>query len=345
MAGGQTGNQEFPAGASQAQYEITRDGITRSQYDNPDLKWETTSTINLGIDFSLYQSRISGSVEYFNKKTIDLLFNADAAMPGPSGARRWTNLNANVINKGFEVSLSGMIIKGDDVTFSLGGNISLLQNKLNDFSGVVETGLLHGQGISGTPSQRFVSGQPLNVYYMLVFQGLDASGMGIYSESKQYIHDPNPKTILGLVANGTYKNWDLLANFNGAFGHYIYNNTATSVLVVSNPSKGRNTSPLYTLPGESNDNALKASTRYLEKGDYLRLNSLTLGYTLKSSPLIFKSLRFTLTGQNLFVITKYTGFDPEVNVDENINGIPSRGIDYTSYPSARTYTFGISASF
>lgn len=342
---GKTGNQEFPAGASQAQYEITRDGITRSQYDNPDLKWETSTTLNLGIDFSLYNSRISGSVEYFNKKTIDLLFNADAAMPGPSGARRWTNLNANVINKGFEVSLNGVIVKAEELTFSLGGNISFLQNRLNDFSGVVETGMLHGQGISNTPSQRFVSGQPLNVYYMLEFKGLDASGMGVYSEQKEYIHDPNPKTILGLYANATYKNFDLLANFNGAFGQYIYNNTATSVLVVSNPSKGRNTSPLYTLPGESNDNALKASTRYLEKGDYFRFNNLTLGYTVKGSPLIFRSLRFTLTGQNLFVITKYTGFDPEVNVDKNINGVPSYGIDYTPYPSARTYTFGISASF
>lgn len=342
---GKTGNQEFPAGASQAQYEITRDGITRSQYDNPDLKWETSTTLNLGIDFSLYNSRITGSVEYFNKKTVDLIFNADAAMPGPSGARRWTNLDATVTNKGFEVGLNGMLVKTDDITFSIGGNVSFIQNKLNDFSGVVETGMLHGQGISATPSQRFVNGQPLNVYYMLEFKGLDAAGMGIYSDTKQYIHDPNPKTILGLVSSATYKNWDLLVNLNGAFGQYIYNNTATSVLVVSNPSKGRNTSPDYTLPGESADNALKASTRYLEKGDYLRLNNLTLGYTLKGSPLIFKSLRFTLTGQNLFVITKYTGFDPEVNIDKNINGVPSAGIDYTSYPSARTYTFGISASF
>jgi iron complex outermembrane receptor protein len=342
---GKTGNQEFPAGASQAQYQITRDGITRSQYDNPDLKWETSTTLNLGIDFSLYNSRISGSVEYFNKKTVDLLFNAEAAMPGPSGARRWTNLNANVTNKGFEIGLNGMLVKTDDITFSIGGNVSFLQNKLTNFSGVVETGILSGQGITGTPSQRFISGQPLNVYYMLIFNGLDASGVGTYSDTKQYIHDPNPKTILGIVSSASYKNFDLLINLNGAFGHYIYNNTATSVLVSSNPSKGRNTSPLYTLPNESNSNALKASTRYLEKGDYLRLNNLTLGYTLKGSPLIFKSLRFTLTGQNLFCITKFTGFDPEVNVDKNINGVPSYGIEYTPYPSARTYTFGISASF
>ena len=110
---GQTGNQEFPAGASQAQYEITRDGLTRSQYDNPDLKWETSTTINAGIDFALLENRLTGVIEYFNKNTVDLLFNAEAAMPGPSGARRWTNLNAGVTNKGVEIGLNGVIVKNE----------------------------------------------------------------------------------------------------------------------------------------------------------------------------------------------------------------------------------------
>jgi len=341
---GQTGNQEFPAGAAQAQYEITRDGLTRSQYDNPDLKWETSTTINAGIDFALLENRLTGVIEYFNKNTVDLIFPADAAMPGPSGARRWTNLDADVTNKGVEFGLNAVLIKRNDLTFSLGGNVSFMKNELKNFSGVVETGMLHGQGISNTPSQRFVSNQPLNVFYMLEFKGLDASGLGIYSESKKYLQDPNPKTILGLVFNLNYKNWDLLANLNGAYGQYVYNNTATSVLVVGNPSKGRNTSPTYTLPGENKDNALKASTRYLEKGDYLRLNNLSLSYSLKKAPLFFKAMRFSLTGQNLFVITNFTGFDPEVNVDKNINGVPSYGIEYTPYPSARTFTFGLSVS-
>ena len=157
--------------------------------------------------------------------------------------------------------------------------------------------------------------------------------------------DPNPKTILGISASLAYKSFDLIANLNGAYGQYVYNNTATSVLVVGNPGKGRNTSPDYTEPGESVDNALKASTRYLEKGDYLRLNNLTLGYTVKKAPWVFSSMRFTLTGQNLFVITDFTGFDPEVNIDKNIDGVPSYGIEYTPYPSARTFTFGLNVSF
>ncbi|MCK5134969.1 MAG: TonB-dependent receptor [Bacteroidales bacterium] len=342
---GKTGNQEFPPGSSQAQYEITRDGLTRSQYDNPDLKWETSTSLNIGIDFSLLDRRLSGTIEYFNKNTVDLLFNAQAALPGPSGARRWTNLDANVENKGVEIGLDVLIVDAGDLTFSLGGNVSFIQNILENFDGVVETGMLHGQGISDTPSQRFVSGQPLNVFYMLEFEGLDAAGLGIYSDAKQYLQDPNPKTILGINARLAYKGWDLIANLNGAYGQYVYNNTATSVLVVGNPSKGRNTSPDYTLEGEGVDNALKASTRYLEKGDYLRLNNLTLGYTVKKAPWVFSSMRFTLTGQNLFVITDFTGFDPEVNIDKNIDDVPSYGIEYTPYPSARTFTFGLNVSF
>jgi iron complex outermembrane receptor protein len=190
-----------------------------------------------------------------------------------------------------------------------------------------------------------VSGQPLNVFYTLDFQGLDDNGLAIYAADRVYAGDPNPKTILGLNATLTYKGFDLIANLNGAYGHYVYNNTGTSVLVASNPTKGRNTSPGYTLEGESVDNAITASTRYLEKGDYLRLHNVTLGYTVENPPLFFSSLRFTLTGQNLFVITNFTGFDPEVNVDKNIDGVPSYGIEYTPYPTARTFTLGLNVTF
>jgi TonB-linked SusC/RagA family outer membrane protein len=342
---GQTGNQEFPSGASQAQYSITRDGLTRSQFDNPDLKWETSTTFNVGLDFTLLNARLSGTVEYFNKQTKDLLFYAEAAYPSPSSGKVWTNLDADVVNSGVEVSLTGRIVETQDFSFDLSANISFLNNELKNFGRIVETGGLHGQGMTGVTSQRFVEGQPLNVFYLLVFEGLDSDGLGVYSDEKQYVGDPNPDQILGISANLRFRNWDLVANFNGAFGHQVYNNTATSVLVASNPSKGRNTSPLYTLEGESPDNALKGSTRYLEDGDFLRLNNLTLGYTFENAPLFFETLRLSLTGQNLFLITNYTGFDPEVNVNKAIDGVPSFGIDYVPYPNSRTFTFGLNVSF
>jgi TonB-linked SusC/RagA family outer membrane protein len=342
---GKTGNQEFPAGASQAQYEITMDGITRSQYDNPDLKWETSTTLNVGLDFIILDHKLSGTFEYFNKSTQDLLFNAEAAQPGPSGVRRWTNLDANVINKGVEFALNWLVVSNNDWTFSLGGNASFIQNTLEDFASVVETGELHGQGVSDATVQRFVQGQPLNVFYTLNFQGLDDAGLAIYNPSKEYFGDPNPKTILGAHFNLRYKYFDLTANLNGAYGHLVFNNTGTSVLVASNPNKGRNLSPDYVLPGENVDNAVTGSSRYLEKGDYLRLNNLNLGYTLENAPWFFKTMRFSLTGQNLFVITDFTGFDPEVNQDKNVDGVPSYGIEYTPYPTARTFTLGLNVSF
>jgi iron complex outermembrane receptor protein len=342
---GQTGNQEFPAGAAQAQYEITRDGITRSQYDNPDLKWETSTTLNLGIDFVIMNRKLTGTFEYFNKGTEDLLFNAEAAQPGPSGVRRWTNLDANVKNTGVEFALNWLALERNNFRFSVGGNASFIKNNLENFKGVVETGGLHGQGMTGTTVQRFVQGQPLNVFYTLNFRGLDDNGLAIYNPSKEYFGDPNPKTILGFNLNFSYRSFDLIANFNGAFGHYIYNNTGTSVLVASNPTKGRNTSPDYTLPGESVDNAITGSSRYLEKGDHLRLNNLTLNYTVPNAPIFFEDMRFNITAQNLFVITNFTGFDPEVNVDKNIDGIPSYGIEYTPYPMARTFILGVYLAF
>ncbi|WP_319264973.1 TonB-dependent receptor [uncultured Draconibacterium sp.] len=342
---GQTGNQEFPAGASQAQYSITRDGLTRSQFDNPDLKWETSTTYNVGVDFTLFDSKLSGSIEYFNKRTEDLLFYAEAAYPSPSSGKVWTNLDAEVLNTGVEVSLSGRIVETNDFSFDLSANISFLTNELQNFGRIVETGGLHGQGMSGVTSQRFVEGQPLNVFYLLVFEGLDADGISQYAEGKQYVGDPNPDQILGVSASMRYKNWDLVANFNGAFGHQVYNNTATSILVASNPTKGRNTSPLYVIDGESPDNAISASTRYLEDGDFIRLNNLTLGYTFKDAPWVFERARLSLTGQNLFLITDYSGFDPEVNVNKAVDGVPSFGIDYVPYPNSRTFTFGLNVSF
>jgi iron complex outermembrane receptor protein len=99
------------------------------------------------------------------------------------------------------------------------------------------------------------------------------------------------------------------------------------------------------LPGENVNNAVTGSSRYLEKGDYLRLNNLTLTYTVPAAPVFFEDMRFSFTAQNLFVITNFTGFDPEVNIDKNIDGIPSYGIEYTPYPPARTFVLGVYLAF
>jgi TonB-dependent starch-binding outer membrane protein SusC len=147
-----------------------------------------------------------------------------------------------------------------------------------------------------------------------------------------------------------YKGFELRANFNGVSGNKVYDNTATINFAKAKLAKGLNTTDeAIAYPQESNSNEVFFSTRYLKDGAFLRLNNLTLSYDLKPSFIKIdkwvKSIRFSITGQNLFVITKYDGYDPEVNTDRNVNGVLSYGIDYLSYPKARSIIFGLNVSF
>lgn len=150
--------------------------------------------------------------------------------------------------------------------------------------------------------------------------------------------------------NLNYKNFDLGLNFNGVSGNKIYNHTAMSLFTRGQLSRSLNTTPFAAeFPNESNSNSNEVSTRYLEDGSYLRLNNATLGYTLDPQDLglgdLVSGIRFNITGQNLFVITDYSGFDPEVNTNADIDGIQTFGIDRFTYPSPRTILFGLNVSF
>ena len=175
------------------------------------------------------------------------------------------------------------------------------------------------------------------------------TGQAVYTDEGNtfyYVGNPNPKTLLGLSTTLTYKKLSLNANMNGAFGHVIYNNTLNNVINVGSIHGGRNIAvSVFEDPiKESYTNPVTASSRFLEKGDYLKLANATLSYSLGEVGKIFRGVNIYVTGQNLFVITDFSGFDPEVNVDKNVNGVPSLGIDYIQYPSARTITFGINFS-
>ncbi len=155
-----------------------------------------------------------------------------------------------------------------------------------------------------------------------------------------------PDVTGGLNTTVSYKNWDLSAFFDGQFGQYVYNNTAEAYFTAGIIGVGKNVTGNVLTNGESKANAPDPSTRFLEKGDFVRLQNTTLGYNFNLNEDSFlKSFRLSLTGQNLFVITGYSGLDPEVNVPKSLNDIPSLGIDYTSYPRATTITLGLSATF
>lgn len=341
---GVTGNQEFPSGVSQRTVAIgIGDNTSVNNFENPDVKWETNTMVNVGLDFGFASNRITGSVDWFNRKTTDPLFAATPVAPAPASGVIWQNLPASIVNTGVELALNFNLIRTENVSWNLGGNIAFLQNEVKDLNGSYQTGALNGQGISGATSQLIVGDQPLNVYYLRKFEGFDkTTGQSIYADNEKlfYSGSPNPTRVYGITTDLTWKKLFASANMNGAAGHYLYNNTANSVINVGNLGT-RNISAAIPGTGENLSNAIAPSTRYLEKGDYLKLANATIGYRIGNLGNAFKNVTVTLTGQNLFVITKFTGFDPEVNVDKNVNGIPSAGIEYIPYPTARTILLGL----
>lgn len=348
---GKTGNQEFPSGAALERNNVGQNGAAeRVNFANPDLKWESSNTTNVGIDFSVLNNRLSGTIDYFYKKTTDVLFEAVPAGPSPGGTKVWVNLDGYVLNKGLEVTLMGTLINKSDMVWNIGGNVSFLKNEVSGLTGFYETGELRGQGFTNVRGQRMISGQPLNVWYLGIFEGIDkTTNQSIYtggdpSANKFYVGSPNPKTLLGISTDFTYKKFSAAISMNGTFGHYIFNNTSATVLGIGN--LGTRNIAKSVIEGdvrEALSNAPAPSTRNLEKGNYLKMANASIGYRVGDVG-VFRNLFISLTGQNLFVITKYTGFDPEVNTDGGFDGIPSLGIEYIPYPSARTIQLGVNFS-
>jgi iron complex outermembrane receptor protein len=345
---GQTGNQNFPSGASQFQFILTNDGgAKRNNVANPDLKWETSTTINAGLDFALFDYRFTGTLDYFNKSTEDLLFNFLAIPPAPD-TRYWINLPGKLINSGFELTLDGVLITNEKLTWNLGVNMAFLNNKMTDYDGpTINTGQLFGQGISGVTVQQVANEQPLNVFYMATHTGIGEDGQSILANNgeKSFVGDPNPSTVLGITTTLFFGDWDLGMNFSGAYGYVIYNNTANSVVPIGNlGTRNLDSKLIGPQPQEATSNPIAASTRYLEKGDFLKLGNATIGWNFGNIGNWLKGGRLYITGANLFIITDYTGFDPEVNTVNDVSGVPSFGIEYTSYPSARSFVFGVNFS-
>lgn len=348
---GKTGNQEFPAGSAQARYVFgDNGGLGQANNPNEDLKWQSDRQFNFGIDFEVMNSRITGTIDYFNKRTTDLLFPSAPIQPAPPGSVvRWINLDGQIENKGVEISLTGKIIDRADFIWDLSVNTTFIKNTVNNLSAPIATGLLHGQGITGTTVQVIQNGLPINAFYTRQFIGLDkATGQAVYTDNGStffYVGDPNPSMLLGISTTLRYKKFGASINMNGAFGQDVYNNTFNNVINVGSINRGRNIAvSVYESPvKEAFSNPVTASSRFIENGSYLKMANATLSYELGNIK-IFKGAMIYVTGQNLFVLTDFKGFDPEVNVDKNVNGVPSVGIEYTPYPSARTILFGINFS-
>lgn len=352
---GKTGNSEFPSGSAQTRYTFSNNGsgaLSINNNANKDLKWQADRQFNVGFDMSILKSRITITVDYFNKRTTDLLFPSEPTQPAAPGVVvTWKNLAGNIDNKGLEAAVNAAIITKKDFSWDFGVNATFITNEVSGLPAPINTGGLHGQGITGTTVEVIKNGLPINAFFTRQFEGFDkATGLAIYTDGGDvlyYVGNPNPKMTLGLSTTLRYKKLSLIANMNGAFGHDIYNNTLNSVINVGSINNGKNIAlSVFRDPvKESFANPLTASSRFLEKGNYLKMANMTLSYAFGDIGKHIKGLSVYVTGQNLFVLTDFSGFDPEVNVDKNQGGVPSAGIEYIPYPSARIFNFGINVGF
>jgi len=333
-------------------------------YGNPDLRWETTTQSNIGLDLSLWTGRVNFSADAYYKKTDDLLMNVQLSNSLPIST---IQTNAGVIeNKGLEFAL-GTINTTGDFKWRTDFNISFNKNKVLelDYTEVYYFGRIYSNNQDVSIVR---AGLPLGVFYGYISEGVDEeTGDLIYKDynengmfdpgDRTIIGDGNPDFTYGFTNTLSWKNFDLNIFFQGSQGNDIFNatridlegmfdskNQSTAVLDRWTP-----TNRITDIPraiGGGNINNVRNSTRFVEDGSYLRLKSLTLAYNINPKSLErmkIQKLSLYVTGQNLLTFTKYSGFDPEVNAFGR--SATELGIDYGTYPQSRTITFGVNVEF
>lgn len=374
---GQTGNQEIPSKITQPLFTSTVSGTTSyplaetgafpagttfTRLANPDIQWEVSTQVDLGLDFALFKGALSGSIDYFNKVSNNILLEVIPADPVQPAASIWTNVeDMTITNKGLEVDMSYRYRTASGFKFELGGNITFIDNIVeNSPYTVIPSGSASGSGLTSATINGYVNGQPIGTFFLREFTGFDDKGLSTYrdTDGDGVVSDKDrisagsalPTKMYNFYTVFSFKGFDLRANFNGVSGNKLYDNTANTNFYKLRLSKGINTTREATLfPNESINNAAPVSTRYLKDGAFLRLNNLSLNYQFNTEALginkYVKGLNLSVTGQNLWLSTKYDGYDPEVNNDRSINGISSYGIDYLSYPKAKSIIFGLNVTF
>ncbi len=348
---GITGSQEFPASASQESFGVNSyNNIGQSNVFNPNLKWQQTSQTDFGLDFGLFNGRIFGSFDYYNKNTTNILFQSNAIQPAPA-ATYWINLPGHIMNKGFEFSLGAVVVDHKDFGWNVNFNMAYNKNKLTDFFAPgtttplqILTGQITGQGVSGTLAQIMTNNQPIDAFYLKPFGGFDANGNQIIGANPVIAGDPNPTTVYGVGTDIRYKKFTLTINGGGQGGYLIYSNTATNITNLAGIVAGRNIDKAAYNSAEGVTSAVGASTRFLQSGNFFKLRNATINYQVGNVGKYIKNLSAFVSGNNLFVITKFTGFDPEVNTDHSNAGYPSLSIEYLPYPTQRTVSFGVNFS-
>jgi iron complex outermembrane receptor protein len=358
-------------GGSLNTYPIDTDGNTLDSYPygivftrvaNPNLQWEISTQVDFGVDFAFLDYRLTGTLDYFSKVSSNILLEVVPADPIQPTSTFWDNIDdMKIYNKGIELALNYSSRPRQDFSYDFGGNITFIQNEVRDSPySVLTTGAASGAGQTGATINGYFNNEPIGAFYMLQFDGIGENGLNrfrdingdgeILDNDRGAVGSAIPNVIYGFNTNFKFKNFNLGLNFNGSAGNKIYNHTTMSLFTKAQLSRSNNTTDFAVqYPSESFNNSNTVSTRFLESGSFLRLNNATLGYNVSSNKIglgdAFQNIRLSITGQNLFVITDYSGFDPEVNTGSTSGGISTFGIDRFTYPRARTFMINLNLVF
>lgn len=359
---GVTGNQQglYPQRSLQL---IGESGVTNfngqlitnfavTQNSNEDLQWETRYQTNVGLDFGFFDGNLNGSLDVFSATTRNLLFNYTVPQPPyPYGS-----IAANVgslLNEGIELVLNYHVVNTKDFRITLGGNVSLLRNEVLDLSGTLNGVPLMTDYVGMGYNAYLIEGKPIGIFNILQHEGRDDANaetvvdrnddgvidQGDRSEDRYFAGSALPTYTYAFTPEVVYKNFDLSMVWRGSGGNMIYNSIKSSFSYFENLGK----SNLLRSAAELGLYTSQYSTDlWLEKGDYLRFDNLTIGYTFDTSKIKnIEKLRLSLTGNNLAVFTGYTGLDPEIRVD----GGNGSGADAGIYPRIRSFSAGLNITF
>jgi len=361
---GQTGNQEVQNKLTKASYSLSGpdgyylyddlnlvNGVSVTRTANPDLKWEVVTQANIGVDFSLWSDKLYGTVDYFSKTTTDAILNVPSSPLKPT-TTVWTNIDGKIVNTGLEVMLGSKLVNTKDFTWNVDVNGATLRNKIEDLPvSEILTGTISGPGQSGVNANIYKSGYAAGSFYLLEHTGFDDKGGNVFKDQngdgkidnsdRIIIEGALPTFYYGLNSDMTYKNFSFSFSIIGQTGGYLLNNTGLNALNINNLASDRNVATGYYESGANATNAPILSTLFLEKSDFIRLNTARLGYNFDLRNVSWlNGLTLYVTGSNLITITNYTGYDPLINSPKSNGGNQSIGIDYAAYPTSRTFSFG-----
>ena len=344
-------------------------GVIPTRDANPTLKWEQTAQFNVALDYGFLNNRVSGSVEYYVKNTSDLLLQVSNAQPA-FAEQRLANVG-KVRNKGLEISIDALALSRPNFTWRAGLVFAAERNRVVDlgpFSSIA-TGTVSGQGQSNVDAQRILPGQPIGTFFGPRFLRVNAAGQQVFAcvaasagcvngetlkpTANDYtiIGNANPDFTLGLHSQVNWGKFDLSFLIRAAVGQDVFNNTALVFGTKSDALQDKNfLLSALTDPTGIHEPAIYSS-RWVEGASFVRLQNLTVDYRL-DVPLLSgsaRSARLYVSADNLFVLTGYSGLDPEVsNLASGLNpsaGLQARSIDYLSYPRPRTVTGGLRLTF